>query len=52
MNWSIDTKAATGSDYKIISFNIIAIENQLINPPSTAIKYNLKKQIEENLMNI
>ena len=43
MNWSIDTEAATGSDYKVIRVNIIASENQSINPLSTAIKYNLKK---------
>ena len=43
MNWSIDTEAATESNYKVIKFDIIASENQLINSLSTAIKYNLKK---------
>ena len=43
MNWSINTEAATESDYEVIRFDIIASENQLINSLSTAIKYNLKK---------
>ena len=43
MNWSNDTEAATESDHKIIRFDIIVSENYLINPLSTAIKYNLKK---------
>ena len=43
MNWSIDTEAATGSNHEVIRFDIIASENQSINPLSTAIKYNLKK---------
>ena len=43
MNWLINTETATKLNYKVIRFDIIVSENQLINPLLTAIKYNLKK---------